>query len=331
MTSTRYLPAVLAGAIAAAIPASGLGAGLQLLLPSDIEAMRSQRGASFTTEDFEQSMARFLPDMEFAACTEPVSSRSDDACFAPGGLAPGFSVRSGSGFGVLSLGRGLVGFASMTLGGWPYRLNPTSINSTRVEFDDGPTVVAADVFGFRIVNGNASGEVAPVRIEAFDLSGASLGSYVVTPPAFNQPAFAGFSSPEPIGAVEFAPQEEAVGVQIDNLLFGGTAQPPLLSDSRLAFGAQPIGSVEVLPVQVRNPGDQPWQVTAPVLQGNGFTLAEEDCSSSSLAPRSACTIWLAFEPGWVDTFFGRLQVTGDFGGAPLQVDLHGIGTQEASQ
>ena len=35
------------------------------------------------------------------------------------------------------------------------------------------------------------------------------------------------------------------------------AQAPELADDRTAFGVQPVGGV-VLPVQVTNPGDQPW-------------------------------------------------------------------------
>lgn len=308
-------------------------AGITPLERAAVDALRTQRGASFINEDFEGSMARFLPQMEFAACTEPVSSTSDDACFAPGTLAPGFSVHSAAGYGVLSMGRDIVNFPSMTIGAWPYRLTPTSINPTRVEFEHGPTVVAADVFAFRIVGGNANGETASVMVQAFGLDGQPMGSFQVTPPAYNQPAFAGFSSAVPLGAVEFSPAEEAVGVQIDNLLFGGMAQDPVVAETRLTFGDLPIGSFEVLPVQVDNPGDQTWQLDVPVLSGaTAYQLVEEDCSATILAARSQCTVWLAFEPGWVDTFFGRLQVTGDFSGAPLQVDLHGIGRmQEAIQ
>lgn len=332
-TLIHTLAASLA-ATAGAIPAlAGNAAGITPLQPADIQALRGQRGASFVSEDFELSMARFLPQTEFAACTEPVSSHSDDACFAPGTLAPGFSLHSVAGFGVLSMGRDIVGFPSMTLGAWPYRLSPSSINPTRVEFEHGPTVVAADVFAFRIAGGNATGETAPVQVRAFDRDGQLLGSYQVTPPTHNQPAFAGFSSAVPLGAVEFGPIEEAVGVQIDNLLFGGMAQAPELADDRLAFGVQPVGGVAVLPVQVTNPGDQPWILDVPVLSGSSaYQLAEEDCSQTALAPRSDCTIWLAFTPDWVDTHFGRLQVTGDFGDAALQVELHGIGSlQEATR
>lgn len=326
MNRILILGVSLAAAIAAALPAASRAAGITPLQQSEIQAMAAQRGASFVSEDFELSMTRFLPQSEFASCTEPVSSRSDDACFAPGDMSAGFSVHSSHGYGVLSMGRDIIGFPSLTIGAWPYRLSPSSINYTRIEFERGPTVVAADVFGFRIAGGSATGEVAPVTVEAFDLAGLSLGSFVVTPPAHNLPAFVGFSSSVPLGAVEFGPREEAVGVQIDNLLFGGMAQDPVPASTRLAFGAQPVAEVEVLPVQIHNPGDQPWLLDAPVLHGEAFTVAEEDCSGAALAARSQCTIWLAFEPHWLDTFFGRLQVTGDFGGAPLQVELHGIGS-----
>lgn len=330
MKRALILGTTLAAAVAAAFPASGSAAGIQPLQRSDIEAMRSQRVA-FVSEDFELSMARFLPQLEFAACTEPVSSRSDDACFAPGDLAEGFSVHSSQGYGVLSMGRDLVGVSSMTIGGWPYRTTPSSINYTRVEFERGPTVVAADVFGFRLVGGSVSGVVAPVTVEAFDQAGQTLGSFEVTPPAHNQAAFVGFSSPVPLGAVEFGPREENVGVQIDNLLFGGMEQDPLLSSTRLTFGTQAVGAVGELSVQVHNPGDQPWLLDVPTLQGGAFALVEEDCSAAPLVAGAQCTIRLAFAPAWIDTFFGRVQVSGDFGGLPLQVDLHGIGSmQEAT-
>ncbi len=326
---TRLHAAVVAGLLAT--PVISTAAGIQPLQRTDLEQRIAQGSMTFVSEDFERSMTRFLDPMEFTACTEPVSSRSDDACFAPGDLATGFSIHSTHGYGVLSMGKDIIQFPSFTVGAWPYRSTPSSLNYTRVEFDHGPTVVAADVYGFGLSGGSATGAAAPVTVEAFDRNGGSLGSFVVTPAAFNQPAFAGFSADVPIGAVEFGTRELSAGAQIDNLLFGGMAQAPQLSKDRLRFGSQAVGQLQVLSVEVRNPGDQPWHLDPAVVQGEGYAVADDDCAAAPLAARSACTIWIAFDPAYLDTFFGRLQVSGDFGGAPLVLPIHGIGSvQEAT-
>ncbi|MFB9067675.1 hypothetical protein [Pseudofulvimonas gallinarii] len=318
--------AMLAAFVAS--PALVLAAGITPLQRADVGRMAAQGSMTFVSEDFERSMARFLDPMEFAACIEPVSSRSDDACFAPGDLADGFSIHSTHGHGVLSMGRDIIQFPSLTIGAWPYRLSPSSLNYTRVEFEHGPTVVAADVFGFGLANGSANGSAAPVTVEAFDEANNSLGSFVVMPPAFNQPAFAGFSSEVPIAAVEFGTRELGAGAQIDNLLFGGMAQAPRFSTDRLRFGAQAIGQPGEQAVEIVNPGDRPWQLDAAVVHGEGYALADDGCSGAPLPARGTCTIRIAFAPAWADTFFGRLQVSGEFSPAPLVLSIHGIGSVE---
>lgn len=324
----------LIAALAGVGPATSAtqAAGLQPLDRDEMAAVLSARNASFVREDFEKSMARFLPPMEFAACTEPVSSRSDDACFAPGDLAEGFSISSSNRYGVLSLGRDIIGFPSMTVGAWPYRISPSSLNFTQVVFDAAPTLVAADVYGFRLANGSATGETAPVTVEAFDRDGGSLGSFVVSPASVGEPAFAGFSSAVPIGRVEFGARDEGAGAQIDNLLFGGLPQLPSASHQRLGFGASALGGMHLKSVDIINHGDQPWQLDAPSVNGDGYSMADEDCSQEPLAAQSSCTIWVAFEPTYVDSFFGRVEVTGDFGESALAVQLHGLGVvQEGGQ
>ena len=80
-----------------------LDAGDELLADLDPEV------SGLRIEDFSDSFIRFLPRGEFAACTEPVSSDSSDACFAPGVLEPGFSLTSHNRFGIIMLGADLLG------------------------------------------------------------------------------------------------------------------------------------------------------------------------------------------------------------------------------
>jgi hypothetical protein len=284
------------------------------------------RGAAIElrSEDFESSQARYIPGDHFASCIEPVSQRSDDACFMPGDLVEGVRLKSSNGYGVIVMGTDLLGASSLVAGGWPYRLSPSSLNFTRVEFDHGPTLVAADVYGFAIFEGSATGESAPVTVEAFDAQGQSLGSFVVQPASAGSPAFAGFSSAEPIAMVEFGTRQEAAGAMIDNLRFGGGVGRPEPDADALHFGVVPAGAVGVRALQVRNAGSLPLSLLAPAV-GGPFALAQEDCSQSPLPGGASCTVWLSFEPGWIDDFKAAVALPGDYPGDTAVVLLEGTG------
>ena len=91
----------------------------------------------------------------------------------------------------------------------------------------------------------SEGEPAPVLVEAFDTEGVLVGEFTVSPPAHNQPAFAGFFSPRPLGMVQIGTRETAAGSMISNLQFGGSAgrlqpEPALLQMGSVAIGGSPF-------------------------------------------------------------------------------------------
>ncbi len=291
----------------------------------ELLAAARSRNLVLSHEDFENSMARFLNQMEFAACTEPVSSASDDACFAPGDLVDGFSIRSSHLKGVLSQGIDILSVDSMTIGAWPYQSSPSSLNYTRVEFDHGPTLVAADVYGFQLAPGIPTGDPVSVVVEAFGLDGKSLGSFEVLPSAYNLPAFAGFQSSVPIAAVEFGTRAMNAGEQIDNLYFGGGAGRPVLQHRQLDFGAVGAGAVAVQSLQIDNGGSLPLSLGVPQVSGGPFAVEDEDCSQAALPAGASCTVWISFQPGYRDDYRARLNIDGDHSQTPTQVRLSGTG------
>lgn len=346
--NSQNLPAAVAATLAASalLVVAGIEAGAQnapatlnepdmgvLIRYDSVDAFQGaarSRNLVLRHEDFENSMARFLNQMEFAACTEPVSSRSDDACFAPGDLVEGFAIRSSHRRGVLSQGVDILQVDSMTIGAWPYQVSPSSLNYTRVEFDDPPTLVAADVYGFQLASGSATGDPVPVQVEAFDQEGQSLGSFIVQPSTYNVPAFAGFQSPVPIAAVEFGTRVQIAGEQIDNLYFGGGAGRPVPDREQVDFGVVTPAQVGIEIVQVGNGGSLPLSLDAPQLTGSGaFEIEDENCSQTPIAAGGSCLIWLSFQPGYRDDFRAALRLDGDNPGAPLRLRLRGVGAEPA--
>jgi len=114
-------------------------------------------------DDFESGGAKYLPSNQFAACIEPVSSHSNDACYRDGDLVPGISIASNNARGVIVMNPGIYGMASRAIAAWPYRLSSQSY--TVVSFDDPPTAVAADVYGFAMGDGAVPVATAPVQID----------------------------------------------------------------------------------------------------------------------------------------------------------------------
>lgn len=323
---TRALPPCLLGLVLAApVVANDPGALTRHQSLAEFEGEARSRNLQLHFEDFEKSLARLLVQTEFGACIEPVSSRSNDACFEPGGLIEGFTIRSSHQRGILAPGLNVFDVDSFTVGAWPYRSAPGSLNFTRLEFDDPPTFVAADVYGFKLAPGFPTGDPVPVVVEAFGVDGQSLGSFSVTPSAYNTPAFAGFSSSVPIAVVEFGTRVEEAGEQIDNLYFGGGSGRPQPLSRRLNFGAVAAGQVSVLPLSITNGGSLPLSLDAPTLSEAMFSIEEEDCSSATLPAGASCTIWIGFQPEYRDEFSARLQLDGDYPEAPVRVRLRGIG------
>lgn len=273
-------------------------------------------------EDFSDNFLQFLPPMEFAACTEPVSSDSSDACFAPGVLEPGFSLTSHNRFGIIMLGADLLGTTDPVIGGWPYRLTPSSLNYTQVNFTNGPALVGVDVYGFRIAGGAATGEPAPVLVEAFDTEGVLVGEFTVSPPAHNQPAFAGFFSPRPLGMVQIGTRETAAGSMISNLQFGGSAGRLQPEPALLQMGSVAIGASTSATLQLRNQGLLDVQVASVQPLPAPFAIGAENCTGNVLAAGDSCTIAVGFAPTFAGGFNASIEVL-DAAGATTTVAVRG--------
>jgi hypothetical protein len=285
----------------------------------------AERGIdNLRTEDFEDSFARFVPADEFAACIEPVGSHSNDACFEPGGMPDGVRIRSGSRFGVIVLGTEILGSDSLVGGGWPYRLSPTSINDTVLEFDDGPTVVSVDVFGFAIESGWVVG-AAPVMVELFDTAGTMIDAFEVQGAASGTPTSVAIDSKVPLGRIQIGADIPAAGAMIDNLVFGGGAGA-LTAPGALEFGQVAAGDVSVLPVSLTNTGHLAAEVGTVPAPAAPFQLDDDDCSGVTLPPGASCTVWIAFEPAFADRFEVRVEVPALAPAAGTTLTLTGTGS-----
>lgn len=162
----------------------------------------------FTLEDFEGGAA--VPG-QVVICDDPLDAASDDRCFTPGQLVPGFRVRSSSGAGVGAVGSGFFGNASTAVG------QVFLGDATIVELERGSTRVSMDLFLY-----NATSEDW-IDVAVYDADGRSLGSASVQPGAGGtlladaMQGFVGVIAPAPISRIELTASRG--GAFIDNLRF----------------------------------------------------------------------------------------------------------------
>lgn len=150
----------------------------------------------------------------FNTCTEPVSSASNDVCFAPGDLVDGFAITSSGGGGVIALGATLLGPAQTTT-----VLGANNFTSTTiVTFTPAVTAFSADFYGAHDTGG--------VTVTVLDEDGNVLGSGVADPTAPDAPDFLGAISPVPIGSIVIEAADG--GELLDNLRFGAGHGDPIL-------------------------------------------------------------------------------------------------------
>lgn len=161
-------------------------------------------------------------------CTEPVSSASNDVCFAPGDLIPGFQITSSDGGGVVVLGDGFIGQPSAVVGA-----NAFSAFTT-------VTFAAIDVNAVAFDAIAGSGGSLDVEIRVFDGGGTLADTITLNTAADNVSEFFGIVAPGPISRVEIENTGDG-GELFDNLAFGFGApesQPvPALSTIGLTIGA----------------------------------------------------------------------------------------------
>ncbi|HEY6942950.1 hypothetical protein, partial [Dokdonella sp.] len=175
-------------------------------------------------------------------CGEPMGSTSNDACFAPGQLAGGFSITSTSGDGIIEFPPAFLGPNQLTRAVGA----TTFVDSTIVTLDPVADAVAANVYG-------GLGAGTAVDVEVYDDAGVSLGTTTVTPIGTrDNAAFFGVTSTTPIRRVEFRAHADG-GELIDDLRFRATGvlAPPGLAIA-FAPAAVAAGSPSTLTITLGN-------------------------------------------------------------------------------
>jgi len=288
-------------------------------LPNFLAATADLGTPSF--DDFESGGAKYLPSNQFAACIEPVSSHSNDACYRDGDLVPGISIASNNARGVIVMNPGIYGMASRAIAAWPYRLSSQSY--TVVSFDDPPTAVAADVYGFAMGDGAVPVATAPVQIDVYAADDSLIGSFTVEASQIVASVFAGFTSPIPIARVVFGVHVNYAAGPIDNLYFAGGAGK--LSADVARFGGVDIGATSTLPVQLTNAGHLPLVLgTLPQAQAP-FSFTTDACSGTTLPPGASCTVDVLFAPTFENDFAQTLAVPSNDSSSPTSLHLEGTG------
>jgi len=257
-------------------------------------------------EDFENG---FTPPNAIRVCFQAVASTSDDPCFSPGELAPGFGIRSSGGniwdpvTGVDSdlvvLGAGMRGLPSAAVGA---NVPDPPWNPTEITFDHPATAVAMDVYD--PLQGGA------VQVEAYDAADQLIGLFTVTPASTSLPAFAGFTSPVPVKRVAINALTDNGGELVDNLYFGGGAGH-LAFDAAVDFDAVDIGGIALQPVTLRNDGALALALGTIASPPEPFSITEDACSGSTLAAGATCSMQLEFAPAWAGEFAASLDLSGD--------------------
>ncbi len=149
------------------------------------------------------------------SCVEPVSSASNDVCFAPDDLIDGFQITSSGGNGIVVLGDGFLPQPTAVVGANTFsEFTTVSFTETNVN------AVGLDAF-------SGSGGSLDVEIRVFDSGGSLADTVTLNTSAANVSEFFGILAPGPISRVEI----EALGgggELFDNLAFGagGGVLPP---------------------------------------------------------------------------------------------------------
>jgi hypothetical protein len=317
LNALAICPGLLASSLALAAPSGALTTYPDL--PGFLAAT-SNLGTP-VHEDFEKGYAQYLPQTQFAACVEPVSAGSNDACYAAGDLAAGFHLSSTNAHGVIVMNPGIYNLAGRSIGAWPYRLNAQSY--TEIRFDDPPTAIAADVYGFAMGDGAVPTNTVPVEVDAYDASDALIGTFEVTPAAITSSAFAGFTSTVPVARVVFGTHVDYSAGPIDNLWFAGGGGR--LDAGSGEFGPVAIGTSDTLAVAFANTGHLPLAIGTLPSPAAPFSYESDGCSGTTLQPSASCTVEVRFAPAFESDFSTTLSIPSDASSAPTAWTLHGTG------
>ena len=274
-----------------------------------------------TLEDFEHGFAQYLPQTQFAACIEPVSQESNDACYQHGDLVSGIHIASTNARGVIVMNPGIYTLPSRTIGAWPYRLNSQSY--TEVRFDDPPTAVAADVYGFAMGDGAVPTNVVPVQVDVYDGSDNLIGTFQVESAAYNVSSFAGFTSTIPVARVVYGTHVDYSAGPIDNLRFAGGAGR--LDTGTADFGPVAVGDTLSMSFELTNAGHLALSIGQLPAPSAPFSFVSDACSNSTLAPATSCTVQVAFAPSFESDFDATVAVPSNDPASPTAWSLKGTG------
>jgi hypothetical protein len=207
-------------------------------------------------------------------CSEPMGATSNDTCFTPGQLAPGFGITSTSGDGIIIFPNGFLGPNAPTR-----QVGATDFaDATIVSFSPSISAAAADVYGGLSAN--------PVDVEVFDESGNSLGTTVLPPAATRDAAaFVGVISAVAIGKITFN-AENGAGELIDNLQFRAAgALPPGLQAAFVpaAIVADGTSTLSITLGNQAQPGDATLTADLVDTLPNGVVVATTSNAASTCA------------------------------------------------
>jgi len=149
-------------------------------------------------------------------CGGPFSSTTDNACFRPGQLVPGFELSSSAGGDLVDVPPGFFGPMQTTrvVGA------STFADATVASFVPAANAVSARVFG------GINTDTYVVDVTVFDADGTPIGSLTVDAgDSRDSSVFLGITSSTPIGRVEFAGQDDG-GELIDDLAFRAAGLAP---------------------------------------------------------------------------------------------------------
>ncbi len=211
-------------------------------------------------------------------------------CFGFGELAEGFSVRTDDGSLLWMTGTNGAGGNRETnvLGSLP------GMAATLLDFSDPPTAVALDLYQFM--------GVGTIMVEVFAIDGALMGTLEVNPPSVNEPSFAGFSAPAPIGRVRLMTTNPGAPESIGEMYFGGGPGRLEASVESIEFGRITVDSEASQTVELFNSGFLDLYMESLPEPDEPFVLTGEDCSGVVLAPGEQCSVTYAFQPQHVGNF-----------------------------
>ena len=303
--------------VATDMPAVERGSGALQVYADRDGLLAAVNGVKLVSEDFSGAL---VPESGVRTCYQALGHLSNDPCFVPGELEPGFGMRSSRGsifdantfdIDIAALGPGLLGTDGPVVGN---NVLDLPYNPTRIDFYPPVTVVGMDAY-----DGTLGG---PVQIDAHGVDGSLIGSFTVQPAAPNQGAFAGMTSTAPIRYVAVNATSDGGGELIGRLLFGGGPGHLDAVDGNGDLGTVAVGSAAAATLQLANQGHLALDAIQLQPLPAPFALTADACSGSTLAAGQTCTVEIGLVGAGPGVHLASWHPAGDGGGAiELRADV----------